>query len=170
MDTRLPSPQGRRSGQCRLLVSARGKNYAKIIPRKRVGRDRKRNPEINLPEHINTYAPKHISIRPPVLMITLRAFILSQGHAHTVCSFQPAKQSCIQIFRDLLMLPASDKVMHFIGILLQVVQFVDIPNAVIPNELVAVGAYRVDRGRLRERSLPEILIVDRVCPFSLLSP
>jgi hypothetical protein len=62
------------------------------------------------------------------------------------------------------MLPFEDQIVFFVGIFLQVVKLVQVPDAVVLDELVAVGAEGEDRRRVREIVFPVILVQDVFSP------
>ena len=67
------------------------------------------------------------------------------------------------------MLRLVNQVVHLVRVVLHVVQLVGFPDAVIVDELVAVGPYPVGRRRVREIGLPIVLVENRVSPRHFLA-
>ena len=91
-----------------------------------------------------------------IAMIALGTAVRVKGDVHAAFGFEFGEHFVLQIDNDLLVLRAVDEIFQLVRILLQIVELVTVPNAVVVDVLVAAGADGLDAGRLREIAFPII--------------
>ncbi len=94
-----------------------------------------------------------------VAQIVLAAPVRVQGNAQPAGLLQQREQPLVHFPDNRLVRLAEDQVVGLDRVLLQVVQFVDVPDAVVVDILVPVCSQCVNRGRLREVAFPVIFIL-----------
>ena len=102
-----------------------------------------------------------------IAMITLGTAVRVERDVHAALGFELGEHLFLQLGDDRLVLGTVDEVLQLMGILLQIVELVAVPDAVVVDVLVATGADGLNGGRLREVALPIVGVEQIFSPGDL---
>src|SRR5690606_7644407 len=88
-----------------------------------------------------------------------------ERYLHAICVFKPIVYFAAQLLNHFLMVGTSNQVVHFMGIRLQIVKLICIPNAMITDKLIAIRSDTVHGWCLRKVVLPIVFIKNPVAPL-----